>query len=233
MNTITGEPLVSTIVPVYNGEKYVADAIQSALAQTYRSQEVIVVDDGSMDSTARIVAEFGNVVRYVHQPNRGTAAARNHGAEIAKGEYIAFLDHDDLWLKEKLACQVAACRSAPEPDIVFTHLHQFHSPELDSDSRPPSYCPPMPMAGILASTMMVSRVVFFRIGLFDTQWQFGEWPDWYIQAVENGFHIKVLPELLVYRRLHQTNKGVVQRHLFKEYPKMLKASLDRRRANDR
>jgi hypothetical protein len=81
--------------------------------------------------------------------------------------------------------------------------------------------------------MMVSRSAFFENGLFSMQWQFAEWSDWYIHSVENGLQIKVLPDVLVHRRLHQTNKGVVQRHMFKEYPMMLKASLDRRRAKAR
>src|SRR5438552_10684660 len=104
-----GDRLVSVIMPVYNGERYLAAAIRSVLAQTYTAAEVIVVDDGSTDDSAEIVHKFGTAVRYESQLHRGSPdASRNRGVELARGEYLAFLDQDDLWTNNKLELQVAA-----------------------------------------------------------------------------------------------------------------------------
>src|SRR3954451_22735593 len=88
-------PLVSCIVPVFNGERYLREALQSILAQSYRPIEVVVVDDGSTDRSPVVVAGFGREVRYLRQENAGPAAARNHGVQEARGELLAFLDADD------------------------------------------------------------------------------------------------------------------------------------------
>src|SRR2546426_10667200 len=96
------ESLISCIVPVFNGERYLHETLNSILAQTYRPLEIIVADDGSTDGTRTIVASYGQQVRYLWQLNAGPAAARNLGLTAAKGEFIAFLDADDLWHPEKL-----------------------------------------------------------------------------------------------------------------------------------
>ena len=101
-------PLVSIVIPVYNGERFVADAIESALAQTYPHKEVIVIDDGSTDRTAEVLRGFGERIRFETGPNRGGSAARNRGVELARGELIQFLDADDLLHPEKLERQVPA-----------------------------------------------------------------------------------------------------------------------------
>src|SRR6267154_1483950 len=110
---------VSVVIPVYNGERYLADAIQSVLDQTYQKFEVIVVDDGSTDGSARVAKRFGGAIRYVHQSNGGVSKARNTGITLAQGTYLAFLDQDDLWLPDKLAVQVAYLDSHPEVGVVY------------------------------------------------------------------------------------------------------------------
>src|SRR5687768_16816995 len=99
---------ISAILPVFNGGLYLAEAIESVLAQTYQPAEVIVIDDGSTDITGEIVKRFGDVVQYSTQPNSGAGAARNRGVQLAHGEFLAFLDADDLWLKNKLTDQMQA-----------------------------------------------------------------------------------------------------------------------------
>ena len=97
---------VSVILPTFNGEKYIAEAIDSALAQTIAPHEIIVVDDGSTDSTKKIVRGYGNKVRYIYQENKGVSGAYNAGIAVASGNYVAFLEHDDVWAPEKNLCQV-------------------------------------------------------------------------------------------------------------------------------
>ena len=112
---------VSTIIPVYNGAATIARAIYSALAQNYEHQEIIVIDDGSNDETASIIGNYGNKIVSLHQANRGRAVARNVGLDVAKGEFIAFLDADDEWFSHKLATQVPVLEDNPECVLVFSN----------------------------------------------------------------------------------------------------------------
>src|SRR5213078_156464 len=111
------QPLVSVIIPVYNGARYLRAALESVFAQTYRPIEVIVVDDGSGDDSGVIAQSFPDV-HFIHQENQGVAAARNHGFDAARGEFIAFLDQDDLWTPEKLKVQVNYLLN--HPDVGYT-----------------------------------------------------------------------------------------------------------------
>lgn len=112
-------PLVSTIIAVYNGETYLEEAVKSALSQSYTSHEIVVVDDGSTDSTPDIIASFGDALRSIRQANAGVSAARNRGISAAHGELIAFLDADDLWLPRKLERQVALYLAQPETGFIY------------------------------------------------------------------------------------------------------------------
>lgn len=109
---------VSVIIPAYNGDRYLAAAINSVVEQTYQNYEIIVVDDGSTDHTAEIAQQYDNVVQYLTHSNQGVAASRNTGLAAAKGEYIAFLDQDDVFLPLKLALQVALLEQDPNLGIV-------------------------------------------------------------------------------------------------------------------
>ena len=114
-------PRVSVIIPTYNREKYIAETINSVLDQTFSDYEIIVVDDGSADNTERLIREqFADEVIYLSKPNGGPASARNMGMRVAKGEYIAFLDSDDLWLPEKLAIQTRFMDAHPEIGLTYS-----------------------------------------------------------------------------------------------------------------
>src|ERR1044072_1092605 len=115
-------PVVSVVMPVYNGEKYLRSAIQSVLDQTFHDFEIIVVDDGSKDSTPAIAQSYGDRVRYVRQENAGVAAAVNHGISLARGRYFAWLSHDDLWAPEKLSEQLRALQSVAGPAVCYTDI---------------------------------------------------------------------------------------------------------------
>jgi glycosyltransferase involved in cell wall biosynthesis len=222
--------LISVIIPVYNGELYLAEAINSVINQNYQPLEIIVIDDGSTDKTAEIVNSFGSVLTYFYQENMGTAAARNYGISKAKGDYFAFLDADDLWVENKLKIQLEIFTNNPEVELVFGQVQQFYSPELDETTKQKIYCNQELMTGYIPSAMMVKREAFFRVGEFDTQWKAAEFPNWYIRATELQLNIINPPLLVAKRRLHKMNKGIQQRDDSRiDYVRMLKASLDRRR----
>ncbi|MDH4230863.1 MAG: glycosyltransferase family 2 protein [Nitrospirota bacterium] len=224
-------PLVSTIMPVYNREAYLADAIESVINQTYRNIELIVVDDGSTDNSRSVAERFAPPVRYHHQPNAGIAAAWNQGIRLAKGDFFAFLDADDLWTKNKIQQQMDVISENTKFDIVFGHVKQFYSPELSEEERQKIWCPDDMMPGFSAITMLIRRESFFRVGLFDTQWRKGIFNDWYLRAGECGLVSHMLPHLFAQRRLHQANHGIVNRDKSIDYVRMFRASLARRRGH--
>jgi glycosyltransferase involved in cell wall biosynthesis len=225
--------LVSVIIPVYNCERYLAQATESALVQTYQPIEIIVIDDGSTDDSAQVAKRFSPSVQYVHQPNSGIGAARNSGINLAQGSFLAFLDADDVWVEDKLMQQMAVFKSTPGLDLVFGHVQQFISPELAENEKNKIYCPAEKMPGYVASAMLIKKESFFRIGLFETDWKIGEFINWYIRAKELGLKSFMLPEVVLKRRLHSYNMGIRGRDSRTDYVRILKASLDRRRATNK
>lgn len=223
------KPLIGVIIPVYNGERYLAEAIESVLAQTYRPVELIVVDDGSTDSSADIAKRYAPPVRYYFQPNSGAGAARNRGTDLAQGDLLAFLDADDLWVEDKLARQMEAFESDSELDMVLGHVKQFYSPELSEDVKERIRIPVETMPGHHVGTMLIKREAFFRVGAFETGWQMGEFIDWHARAIEVGLKSFMLPEMVMKRRIHMNNMGRCERKHQTDYVRILKASLDRRR----
>jgi glycosyltransferase involved in cell wall biosynthesis len=122
--------LVSVVIPSYNHAEFVGTCIDSILTQTYRNLEVIVIDDGSTDDTRERMKEYGDKIRYVYHDNRGRGATRNRGIELAQGEWIAFVDADDIWRRDKLEKQMAAIEKYPEIDLIVTDCCQFDGDEI-------------------------------------------------------------------------------------------------------
>jgi len=112
-------PLVSVIIPTYNRAQYICEAVKSVLRQTFSDFELIVVDDGSVDNTKEILTPYLGIVKYIYQNNSGIAAARNAGIEMSRGEFIAFLDSDDLWVRDKLQLQVHLLRQQSKLAMVY------------------------------------------------------------------------------------------------------------------
>jgi glycosyltransferase involved in cell wall biosynthesis len=224
------EHSVSVVVPVYNRERYLRESLDSVLTQGAVVSEIVVVDDGSTDGSVAVAESYGPPVRCVVQKNAGAASARNRGVQQATGEYIAFLDSDDIWMPGKLAAQLRAFADKPELDIVFGETEQFISPELDEETRRRLQCPAGAMPGYLVGAMLAKRTVFDRVGSFDTQWHVGEFIDWYVRARETGIRSAMLPVLVLRRRLHGTNTMITQRDSQRDYLRIVKASLDRRRS---
>ncbi|MCW5881061.1 MAG: glycosyltransferase family 2 protein [Anaerolineae bacterium] len=222
-------PLVSVVLPVYNGAAYLAEALASVQAQTYRPIEMIVVDDGSTDASGDVARQATSQARLLYQANQGAGAARNRGVAEASGDLLAFLDQDDVWVSEKLAWQVSALDADPTLDIVFGHVQQFFSPDLDTASRARLHCPDHPQPGLLPSALLIRRAAFERVGAFERGWRVAEWAEWYVRAVDLGMRAVMLPQVVARRRLHAANTGLAARNAAPEYARLLKARLDRRR----
>lgn len=224
-------PLVSVIIPVYNGEAHIAAALESVLTQDVESLEVIVIDDGSTDGSARIAKSYGPRVKYHYQPNRdlGVSAARNKAVSLAEGEYLSFLDADDVWADGKLRLQVEALEEDPELDMVFGVVQQFYSPEMTEEQRAQVRYTNEVIPGYIAGTMLISREAFDRVGPFATTFRVGEFIDWYAKAKDCGLKERMLPEILLSRRIHDNNMGIRDRDHQHDYLHVLKASLNRRR----
>lgn len=224
---------ISAIITAYNCSAYLGEALDSALAQTRLPAEVILLDDGSTDdgATARLAAGYGERVRYVYQPNAGIGAARNAGAAAARGTHLAWLDGDDYWTSDKLAVQAAALAADPALEAVFGHVRQFISPEVAGTPAAAGLeVPTEPMPGRYASTLLITRAAFARVGGFATDMAVSEFIDWYARATESGLRMAMPPEVVVWRRVHASNNSRRQRLATPEYARVLKAALDRRRA---
>lgn len=229
--------VISVIIPVYNRERYLAETIDSVLSQSYRPIEIIVVDDGSTDSTADIVRRYSEVVRYFFQPNSGCAAALNTGVQKAEGVYLSFLGSDDLWMEKKLALQMKVLIFAPEIDMVFGHVSHFYSPDLAQRERERFLCPTEKMPGYHAGTLLIRRESFLSVGLFNALYQTGEFLDWYSRAREMKLREVMLPDVVMKRRIHSSNLGILKKNTqtentHVEYIRVLKAAMDRRRDKD-
>jgi glycosyltransferase involved in cell wall biosynthesis len=224
------KPDITAIVPVFNGERYLAQALASITAQTLPPREIIVVDDGSTDGSAAAASSFGHGVVCVRQAHAGAAAARNRGALIAKGDWLAFLDADDLWCPDKLRSQSDALAGNPDLEMAFGHVEQFLCPSLDDETRRRLSCPGEPLPGYHAGTLLIGRPAFTATGGFDEALASGEFLDWYARASEAGLRSVMLPEVVMRRRLHGANQGIYGRADYApSYLRVLRAAIQRRR----
>lgn len=226
-------PLISCIVPVFNGERFLKEALDSVLAQTYRALELIVVDDGSTDGTAGVAAEFAGRLTYIRQRNQGPEAARNTGIERAGGEFVAFLDADDVWHEEKLARQLAVFETKPETDLCLTYWQNFWVPELaDEERNYEGHLLKQPFSGFMDGALLARRAVFDKVGRFDTRVRITA-SVWYLRALERGAVLELLPDVLLYRRIHEDNITRRDNQLcMNGFLEFVKGYLDYKRRND-
>ncbi len=199
-------PLITVIIPLYNGEKFIGDAVQSVIDQQYAPLEIIVVDDGSTDNGAAVTAALGADVRLIRQQNAGAAAARNRGISEARGELIAFLDADDLFPPGKLHAQVAYFRQTPEAEIVTGYVQLICLLGAESSvAHAPNQMRNAPSLTMNLGAALFRRAVFERVGGFDETLPFAEDFDWWLRADEVGVCMYALRRLTLFYRRHGSN----------------------------
>jgi glycosyltransferase involved in cell wall biosynthesis len=198
--------LVSVILPVFNGERFVRDTIESVLRQTYRPLDVVVVDDGSTDGSMGIIRTFRQI-RWVSHPNCGVSAARNTGVEASSGPFLAFIDQDDLWLPDKIEQQMRVLREDPSVDYVLTWQTRFVQPGVPRPAwvRPESI--DVPLRAFDPSALLVRRSSFLRVGVFDVSYATAPDADWFFRAKDAGLRGECVPAVLVSRRIHAANSS--------------------------
>lgn len=220
---------VSAIIPVYNGESLVGDALNSIFAQTRLPGEVIVVDDGSTDSTAGVVQSYGDRVHYVFQDNRGPSAALNRGLELARGEMIAMLDADDAWTPDKLERQAGLLDKDPSVDMVAGMTRWFRTnPQTEAVETFPE-----DRAMLCLSCATMRKSVFDKVGAMASDLPlYGFDTDWFFRAKEAGANLVLHEEVTLLYRRHRanvTNNQGLDRRFFLN---SIKRSLERRRRAD-
>jgi glycosyltransferase involved in cell wall biosynthesis len=224
----TAAPLATMVIPVFNGERTLARAIESALAQHYEPLEVLVVDDGSTDASGEIASSFDRV-RYVQQQNHGPSAARNHGLREPRGEYVAFLDADDEALPERMSLQVGYLLEHPEVGCTLARQ------EVADGGTAPEWIGRDPtfgdLAGIPLMTLTARRSTLLELGGFDESLRIAEDRDLLVRMRERGIRIEVIPNVVLRRHFHGGNLSFDRSVDPNEHPllRSLKAKLDRQR----
>jgi glycosyltransferase involved in cell wall biosynthesis len=207
-----GQPHVSVIIPNYNGARFLRQAIDSVLDQTYHNVEVIVVDDGSRDDSAAILRSYGERIRWFEQPNQGVSVARNRGIDECRGELVAFLDVDDVWEPSKLEKQVPLFAN---PAVGLVYCGYF---VVDDELRPLQTCIPVNRGWLLekfaqsaaavivggGSIAVIRRSCFDQVGKFDPALSTSADWDMY-RRVCSRYQVDLVPEPLMRYRQHASN----------------------------
>jgi glycosyltransferase involved in cell wall biosynthesis len=230
-------PRLSVVVPAYEAERYLEACLDSVLAAVRACPavsppesrvQVIVVDDGSTVEAARVLSAYRERIELIRQPNAGSAAARNRGVAAARGEYLAFLDADDVWCRDKVRLQLAAFAADPGLEACFGLMESFHSEELDEAARARLPIASGAMPAYTPCSILVKRAAFARVGTFDTRWRVGEFVDWYARARDSGLRETLIPELVTRRRIHGANQSLQKQATRDDYARIVRASLRRR-----
>jgi glycosyltransferase involved in cell wall biosynthesis len=197
-------PLVSAVIPVFNGEEFVADAIESVLSQTHPNVECIVVNDGSFDGTEQVVDRFQGRIRHVRRENRGVSAARNEGARLARGELLAFLDADDVWINRRLERMIAAagCKLAVlcASEVVDQHLRPLGVIEMTPHATPETMLMQSGSTVSCSSNLLVDTAYFREMGGFSEDLSMSADWDLLLRMLESGPVVYLAEPLVRYRR---------------------------------
>jgi glycosyltransferase involved in cell wall biosynthesis len=207
-------PNVSVICPVYNAAAFVEPTLQSVLNQTYKDFELIVVNDGSTDNTRQILEKYGDKIRYVYKKNGGQSSSRNAGIRVARGQYIALIDHDDIWIPNKLELQVQEMEKAKTIGLVTCGTIGFNENgetgrtlrHLVNSLTRTQLLRRLAMGNIIGgcSNVLIRNECFLKLGLFDESLRMAEdWDMWV--RIAQSYDIRSIPQLLVKYRWHEKN----------------------------
>lgn len=226
--------LVSIIVPAYNAGSFIKETLESAINQDYVPIEIIVIDDGSTDDTVNVVKSFGDSVTLIQNNHQGSAIARNTGIKISNGDYLVFLDADDLLTASSIKSRINALENNPDIQLAFGHQQYFYDDHMDNTLRKnleAQYGDKTVPAEII-STLMLSRNDFLKIGYFEVNQNLHDFLGWYGSARDYGFKPMVVDDVVIKRRIHNNNLSRNQGN--QTLASSLKHLLDQRRqqAND-
>ena len=225
-------PKVSIVLPTYNGSRYLRESIQSCLDQEFQDWELVIVDDASTDGTVAVANSYRNQVRLLSLSIAcGPPATRNQGLAITQGEFVAFLDADDLWHPEKLVTQAERFQRRPELDFCVSYVQMFWTETLHEEKVRYEQCPRVqPVPGYATTALLAKRSTFDRMGSFNENYWYVHATDWFLRAIEEGLVMEVLPQVLTYHRMHESNLARRENAANRdEFLNVMKASLDRRR----
>jgi len=228
MNTSDDWPLVSVILAVRNGERFLAEALRSVQAQRYPAWELLVVDGHSTDGTETIARSFPQAQWHV-QPGRGLPDAWNYGLARARGEWIALLEYDDIWLPEKLPTHIAFMRAHPPLQYTLSHAEFFLEPGC---AWPRGYNPEWlkrPQIGSFLSVFVARKSAFAQVGGFDSRWHSAADMDWFARAKDKKIPMAYLPETLARKRVHDANLTAQTESNHAELLQVMRQTLNRKR----
>ncbi|BAQ61472.1 glycosyltransferase [Geminocystis sp. NIES-3708] len=224
---IIQNPFISVIIPAFNAEKYLKDAIESVIKQNYQPLEIILIDDGSTDNTAKIAKSFQDI-QYIYQENSGPVIARNNGIKIAKGEYIAFLDADDLWTDDHLELLVNCFKKDPYVEVAIGYVQCLLLKEKNEEKE---YFEEFSNSTINVNlgAGLYKKSVFEKLGNFDPNLSSSEDVDWFLRIKEANINQIIVSESVLCYRIHDSNVSRDRKNSYSAFLKSLKMSLDRRK----
>lgn len=226
---MSSSPLVSIVIPVKDGEAYLAEALESVVAQDYKPREVLVVDGGSIDRSREIAASFGGV-RIVDQRGTGLAGAWNEGIEAANGDLIALLDSDDRWLPGKLSRQAELLERDPELGYAICRVRFFLEP---GHPVPPGFRPELLEGDHVArmpGALLARRAIFDEVGGFHESYGVSADLDWFVRLKDARIAVGRVDEVLLEKRVHSSNLSLNSPEYAPQMLRSLRQSVERMRA---
>ncbi|MBN2432003.1 MAG: glycosyltransferase family 2 protein [Acidobacteria bacterium] len=222
---------VSVIIPVFNGERFIGEALASVRRQTRPPEDILVVDDGSTDGTPGVVAAHQPGIRYVRQANQGPHAAQNTGLGLVRRPFVAFLDADDVWPADKLQVQVDRFSHEPSLEIVLGHIQLFRPRSSGPAGIAPEFEPylaPFPGHTCFGSALF-RRPVFDTVGALNEAMVYGADLDWFLRAREAHLIMRMMDHVCLHYRLHGGNLTRDRRMRNHYLLKVIQNALTRRR----